>query len=51
MSALPENHDMRHESLEEEEKRLGPDHTPLPAWLDVKKQVRGCYSRRLNDYH
>ncbi|KAJ9123943.1 hypothetical protein QFC22_000734 [Naganishia vaughanmartiniae] len=39
MSALPENHDMRHESLEEEEKRLGPDHETLPAWLDVKKQL------------
>ncbi|KAJ9117230.1 hypothetical protein QFC20_000375 [Naganishia adeliensis] len=34
MTALPKNHDMRHESLEEESRRLGPD-TSVPDWLNL----------------
>ncbi|GHJ88648.1 hypothetical protein NliqN6_5050 [Naganishia liquefaciens] len=39
MSELLQKKDMQHESLEEEERRLGPDRSPVPDWLNVKKQL------------
>jgi hypothetical protein len=51
MSELLQKEDMQHESLEEEERRLGPDRWPVPDWLNVKKQVRSLSIRNFLFWH